>query len=154
MTMCQPRYSRPLDTSCLLSYFNGRIRIGCTEEKRKCSVSLPRLLARPVSSGGAVPAASLIVAARWMTRLITGLISDSLRCLSFTVDGTSLCWWTRCWIGLKKKESYVEVIRVEKLELSEHCDFYWAAEAVEWVYESLREDIEKTRPRFPEEIAS
>lgn len=55
---------------------------------------------------------------------------------------------------LKNRDTDVEVIRVEKLDLSEHCDFYWAAEAVEWVYESLRQDIEKTRPRFPEDNPS
>jgi len=52
---------------------------------------------------------------------------------------------------LNTKDTDVEVIRVEKLDASEHCDFYWAAEAVEWVYESLREDIEKTRPRTVDE---
>jgi hypothetical protein len=29
----------------------------------------------------------------------------------------------------------------------QHCDFYWAAEAVEWAYESCVDDIERTRPR-------
>ncbi|GHJ88378.1 hypothetical protein NliqN6_4780 [Naganishia liquefaciens] len=53
---------------------------------------------------------------------------------------------------LEQKETDVKVIRVEKLDVSEHCDFYWAAEAVEWVYHSLKEDIEKTRSRYPEEI--
>lgn len=54
---------------------------------------------------------------------------------------------------LETKEKDVKVIRVEKLDVSEHCDFYWAAEAVEWVYHSLKEDIEKTRLRYPEEIS-
>lgn len=38
---------------------------------------------------------------------------------------------------MEKKEKDVRVIKVTKLDLSEHCDFYWAAEAVEWAYESF-----------------
>lgn len=38
---------------------------------------------------------------------------------------------------LKEKEKDVRVIKVTKLEDSEHCDFYWAAEAVEWAYLSF-----------------
>lgn len=38
---------------------------------------------------------------------------------------------------LKEKEKDVKVIKVTKLEDSEHCDFYWAAEAVEWAYLSF-----------------
>ncbi|ORY23266.1 putative lipid particle protein [Naematelia encephala] len=52
---------------------------------------------------------------------------------------------------LKVKEKDVEVIKVTKLDHSEHCDFYWAAEAVEWAYESFIDDIEKTRLKYPEE---
>jgi hypothetical protein len=44
---------------------------------------------------------------------------------------------------LKDKEK-VKLIRVQKLEC-EHCDFYLAANAVEWCFCSLVEDIEKTR---------
>lgn len=39
---------------------------------------------------------------------------------------------------LEEKEKAVNVIKVTKLDKSEHCDFYWAAEAVEWAYESFR----------------
>lgn len=39
---------------------------------------------------------------------------------------------------IQTKEKTVKLIRAEKLDLSEHCDFYWAAEAVEWVYHSLK----------------
>ncbi|EIW73046.1 hypothetical protein TREMEDRAFT_42161 [Tremella mesenterica DSM 1558] len=53
---------------------------------------------------------------------------------------------------LKSKEKDVKVIKVIKLDQSEHCDFYWAAEAVEWAYESFMDDIEKTRPKYPEEL--
>jgi hypothetical protein len=74
---------------------------------------------------------------------------------------------------LQTKDTDVEIIRVEKLDASEvsvagpfvdrrpqpanfcgfvtqHCDFYWAAEAVEWVYESLRRKscFPDTRPCF------
>ncbi|BEI82820.1 hypothetical protein CcaverHIS002_0306880 [Cutaneotrichosporon cavernicola] len=52
---------------------------------------------------------------------------------------------------LKHKEKDVRVLKVTKLDLSEHCDFYWAAEAVEWAYDSFVDDIERTRPRYPEE---
>ncbi|KAK8844816.1 hypothetical protein IAR55_006666 [Kwoniella newhampshirensis] len=52
---------------------------------------------------------------------------------------------------LEKKETDVKVIKVSKLDLSEHCDFYWAAEAVEWAYLSFLDDIESTRPRYPDE---
>jgi len=71
---------------------------------------------------------------------------------------------------LKEKEKAVTVIRTKRIEQSEHCDFYWAADAVEWLFEDLvgefvlnrwhcklddrtdatyasAEDIEKTRPR-------
>lgn len=35
--------------------------------------------------------------------------------------------------------------------IQQHCDFYWAAEAVEWAYLSMLDDLEATRPRYPEE---
>lgn len=50
---------------------------------------------------------------------------------------------------LETKEKHIKVIRAERLDLSEHCDFYWAAEAVEWCFSSIVEDIEKTRPDAP-----
>jgi hypothetical protein len=33
----------------------------------------------------------------------------------------------------------------------QHCDFYWAAEAVEWAYTSMLDDIESTRSKYPGE---
>ncbi|KIM27300.1 hypothetical protein M408DRAFT_330180 [Serendipita vermifera MAFF 305830] len=48
---------------------------------------------------------------------------------------------------LATKEKHVKVIRAERVPLSEHCDFYWAADAVEWCFSSFIEDIEKTRPK-------
>jgi len=38
---------------------------------------------------------------------------------------------------LKEKEKAVKVIRTKLIEDSEHCDFYWAADAVEWLFEDL-----------------
>lgn len=38
---------------------------------------------------------------------------------------------------LATKEKDVNVIKVTCIDKSEHCDFYWAAEAVEWAYESF-----------------
>ncbi|WVF69990.1 hypothetical protein IAT40_004775 [Kwoniella sp. CBS 6097] len=52
---------------------------------------------------------------------------------------------------MEKKEKDVNVIKVTKLDKSEHCDFYWAAEAVEWAYLSFMDDIESTRPKYPDE---
>jgi len=46
---------------------------------------------------------------------------------------------------IKEREKGVRVLRVEKIEDSEHCDFYWAAEAVEWCFGKIMDDIEKTR---------
>jgi hypothetical protein len=34
---------------------------------------------------------------------------------------------------------------------AQHCDFYWAAEAVEWAYTSMLDDIESTRSKYPGE---
>jgi hypothetical protein len=73
---------------------------------------------------------------------------------------------------IKEKEKDVNLIKVTKLDLSEvsttslrdmrlydndfelilqHCDFYWAAEAVEWAYTSMLDDIEATRLKYPGE---
>lgn len=38
---------------------------------------------------------------------------------------------------LATQEKHVEVIRAERVPLSEHCDFYWAADAVEWCFSSF-----------------
>ncbi|KAK4057824.1 hypothetical protein OIO90_001043 [Microbotryomycetes sp. JL221] len=52
---------------------------------------------------------------------------------------------------LKTHEKDVKVIRVQKLEEGEHCDFFWHIDAVELCFESFLEDIERTRPRYPDE---
>lgn len=70
---------------------------------------------------------------------------------------------------LKTHETDVNVIRVQKLEEGEHCDFFWCVsfpprlvedalmrksrhiDAVELCFHSFVEDIERTRPRYPEE---
>ncbi|GAA5892412.1 uncharacterized protein JCM6883_007347 [Sporobolomyces salmoneus] len=54
---------------------------------------------------------------------------------------------------LKTKEHDVDVIRVQKMDDGEHCDFFWHVDAVELCFSSFLEDIEKTRPRYPEERA-
>jgi hypothetical protein len=38
---------------------------------------------------------------------------------------------------LATKEKHIKVIRAEQIALSEHCDFYWAADAVEWCFSSI-----------------
>ncbi|KAG9017390.1 hypothetical protein FRB93_007504 [Tulasnella sp. JGI-2019a] len=53
-----------------------------------------------------------------------------------------------------KTEPAVTVLRTVKLEEAEHCDFYYAADAVEWCFSSFVEDIEKARLRYPHEAAS
>ncbi|GAA5922259.1 hypothetical protein JCM1841_001385 [Sporobolomyces salmonicolor] len=55
---------------------------------------------------------------------------------------------------LKTHETDVDVIRVQKMDDGEHCDFFWHIDAVELCFHSFIEDIEKTRPRYPEERAS
>ncbi|KAM0746312.1 alpha/beta-hydrolase [Meredithblackwellia eburnea MCA 4105] len=52
---------------------------------------------------------------------------------------------------LKTHETDVNVIRVKKMEEGEHCDFFWHVDAVELCFHSFLEDIERTRPRYPEE---
>lgn len=53
---------------------------------------------------------------------------------------------------LADHEPDVRVIRVHKLEEGEHCDNFWEADAVENSFVHILEDIEKTRPRYPEEL--
>jgi lysosomal acid lipase/cholesteryl ester hydrolase len=38
---------------------------------------------------------------------------------------------------LATKEKHIKLIRAEKIPLAEHCDFYWAADAVEWCFHSI-----------------
>ncbi|GAA5865977.1 hypothetical protein JCM3774_005546 [Rhodotorula dairenensis] len=52
---------------------------------------------------------------------------------------------------LRVHETDVQVIRVQKMDDGEHCDFFWHIDAVELCFESFLEDIERTRPRYPEE---
>ncbi|GAA6022115.1 hypothetical protein JCM10207_000767 [Rhodosporidiobolus poonsookiae] len=52
---------------------------------------------------------------------------------------------------LEVHETDVQVIRVQKMDDGEHCDFFWHIDAVELCFHSFLEDIEKTRPRYPEE---
>ncbi|KZO94823.1 alpha/beta-hydrolase, partial [Calocera viscosa TUFC12733] len=52
---------------------------------------------------------------------------------------------------LRTHERDVEVIRTQMIDPSEHCDFYWAADAVEWCFGAMREDVERTRVRYKEE---
>jgi len=52
-------------------------------------------------------------------------------------------------VRLRENERCVKLLRVQKVDLFEHCDFYWAADAVEWCYEAIVEDIEKTRWDLP-----
>ncbi|KDE09117.1 hypothetical protein MVLG_00832 [Microbotryum lychnidis-dioicae p1A1 Lamole] len=55
---------------------------------------------------------------------------------------------------LREKETDVKVIRVQKLDQGEHCDFFWHIDAVELCFNSFLEDIERTRPRYPEELSA
>ncbi|GJN89599.1 hypothetical protein Rhopal_002586-T1 [Rhodotorula paludigena] len=54
---------------------------------------------------------------------------------------------------LEQKEKDVQVIRVQKMDDGEHCDHFWHIDAVELCFHSFLEDIERTRPRYPEERA-
>jgi len=38
---------------------------------------------------------------------------------------------------LQEQGKAVKVIRTKRIKLSEHCDFYWAADAIEWLFEDL-----------------
>jgi pimeloyl-ACP methyl ester carboxylesterase len=52
---------------------------------------------------------------------------------------------------LANEESDVRFLRYKRQEEGEHCDHFWAAEAVEWCFYDILEDIEATRARYPEE---
>ena len=41
--------------------------------------------------------------------------------------------------------------QISEIRSKQHGHFYWAAEAVEWAYESCVDDIERTRPKDDEE---
>lgn len=53
---------------------------------------------------------------------------------------------------IEKREKNVKLLRFKRQDEAEHCDHFWAADAVEWCFEDILEDIEKTRDRYPEEI--
>ncbi|PWN48487.1 alpha/beta-hydrolase [Violaceomyces palustris] len=52
---------------------------------------------------------------------------------------------------LRDKEPQVRLLRAKRQDEAEHCDHFWAAQAVEWCFNDLLEDIESTRCRYPEE---
>lgn len=52
---------------------------------------------------------------------------------------------------LEEVEKDVRVLRYKRQEEAEHCDHFWAAEAVEWCFHDILEDIEVTREMYPEE---
>lgn len=54
---------------------------------------------------------------------------------------------------LETTETDVRVLRFKRQEEAEHCDHFWAADAVEWCFHDILEDIESTRPLYPEEEA-
>jgi lysosomal acid lipase/cholesteryl ester hydrolase len=55
---------------------------------------------------------------------------------------------------LQTRETDVRLIRAKRQEEGEHCDHFWAAEAVEWCFWDILEDIESTRTLFPEEVSA
>ncbi|KAJ9476214.1 Sterol esterase 2 [Pseudozyma hubeiensis] len=55
---------------------------------------------------------------------------------------------------IEQKEKNVELLRFKRQDEAEHCDHFWAADAVEWCFQDILEDIEKTRERYPEELAA
>lgn len=52
---------------------------------------------------------------------------------------------------IEKQEKNVQLLRAKRQDEAEHCDHFWAADAVEWCFQDILDDIEKTRPRYPEE---
>jgi len=53
---------------------------------------------------------------------------------------------------LQEQEKDVRLLRWKRQEEAEHCDHFWAADAVEWCFYDILEDIEATRLRYPEEL--
>jgi hypothetical protein len=71
-------------------------------------------------------------------------------CRASTVVGRSfpttwhILWWAHFLVNaeplldrLATKEKHIKVIRAEQIALSEHCGFYWAADAVEWRFSPI-----------------
>ncbi|CEH15442.1 lipid particle protein [Ceraceosorus bombacis] len=52
---------------------------------------------------------------------------------------------------LETVEKDVKLIRAKRQEEAEHCDHFWACDAVEWCFWDILEDLESTRPMYPEE---
>lgn len=55
---------------------------------------------------------------------------------------------------IKSHEPHIRLVRWKRQPEAEHCDHFWAAEAPEWCFQDLLEDIERTRPRYSEERQS
>lgn len=55
---------------------------------------------------------------------------------------------------LERVETDVRVLRFKRQEEAEHCDHFWAADAVEWCFHDILHDIESTRLLYPEEVAA
>lgn len=55
---------------------------------------------------------------------------------------------------LERVETDVQVLRFKRQEEAEHCDHFWAADAVEWCFHDILHDIESTRLLYPEEVAN
>ncbi|KAE8223226.1 hypothetical protein CF319_g3721 [Tilletia indica] len=53
---------------------------------------------------------------------------------------------------IQEQDTDVRLIRWKRQEEAEHCDHFWAADAVEWCFQDILEDIELTRLRYPEEL--
>ncbi|SAM86299.1 related to YEH1-steryl ester hydrolase [Ustilago bromivora] len=53
---------------------------------------------------------------------------------------------------IEQREKHVKLLRFKRQDEAEHCDHFWAADAVEWCFEDILEDIERTRTRYPEEL--
>lgn len=52
---------------------------------------------------------------------------------------------------IKRYEPHVPLVRWKRQPEAEHCDHFWAADAVEWCFQDILHDIEHTRPPYPEE---
>lgn len=46
---------------------------------------------------------------------------------------------------LEQREKCVKLLRFKRQDEAEHCDHFWAADAVEWCFRDILEDIERTR---------
>lgn len=53
---------------------------------------------------------------------------------------------------IQHKETNVKLLRFKRQDEAEHCDHFWAADAVEWCFKDILDDIETTRDRYPDEL--